>query len=256
VLALGLVVFAAGVAIAIARHDVRPKALGPAAAAQRDRYDRLIRQATSRPVRYDISLVQFPLADLDVIRDNGDSDPYQIVDDDVTERIRSGDPTLEPDFANLPHIHAYDDFVRQVRSGFLRQVGNDIVALLLTQRTVGTPEEIRLTVDRLSPKEGQYAYVFDPTDFTDFSTNTRFTRRAETISWSPKEKTAGALIPLYVSHALRNPHAKGYYFYATGGFVTGAVFTARRLVIVQPDGRKTDIKDVSGSPFALHARGQ
>jgi hypothetical protein len=251
VLGFGLVALAVGVAIALARHDIRQKPLGPGAAAQRDRYDRLITQAATSPVHYDVSLVQFPLGDLDVVRDSGGADPYQIVDTDITERIRSGTPSLQPEFATLPHTPAFDDFVRQVRSGRLRQVGNDVVALLLTQRTAGTPREIRLTVDRLSIAKGAYAYVLDPTDV---SQRAEFTRHLETISWKPDDKTAGALIPLYISHILREPHAKGYYFFAVGGFLTGPAFSPRRVVIVQPDGRTTELamKDVSGGPLALN----
>jgi hypothetical protein len=104
----------------------------------------------------------------------------------------------------------------------LRQVGNDVVALFMTQRTPGTPREIRLTVDRLSRADGSYGYVLDPTDVFGTFRTLSFARRAEAIRRKPRGGTARSLIPLYVSHVLRDPNATGYYFLRGGGFLTKA----------------------------------
>jgi len=79
-LAGGLLLFVLG-AFNVVRHNREVDANATEADAQRARYARVVRNTAERPPRFEVSLVQFRLSDLDrLTRPASDSLRYEVVD--------------------------------------------------------------------------------------------------------------------------------------------------------------------------------
>ncbi len=262
-LGAGLVLLAAGVAVGIAAHDDGSARATPADTGQLARYERLIRQAESRPPRFDASIVEIPLADLPVLTKERDGRAgYQLVETDVTKRIRTDNPPLRPDFGTLPHSRYLDTWARWVREGKLEQKDIRVVALLVSQRSPGTVSTFRMRGKAFNVHG--YAPISDPTDiFGIYDSDTRRTpgRRPIEVDWSPRPGTQGAIVPLFLMHYLgivpgKETHELESAHFDVGVFVTGQVDSPTRLAFETPRG-KTTIVPIRGAlvePLLLNAR--
>jgi hypothetical protein len=246
VLGAGLAILILGVVVAVVRADGDRDAH----AKQRDRYAAALRDAAAVPPRFEVEYVQFPLRDLErLTRARGGRSGYAIVPTEIARRIETGRPPLHPDFAALPHSRYLDDVARAFSRGTLRQIGVDVIALLVRQTAPGPVAKLTLRVQRLVPRG--YAAILDPTDlnhlqFDDAKTTTRTT---QFITWKPAPGRAGMLVPLCLLHLVRVPtlpERSTLFSYAALG--------ARELRVRQPDGRVLPlaIRDALDSPILLH----
>jgi len=111
-----------------------------------------------------------------------------------------------------------------------------------------------------------YATILDPTDITGQFANVeeRFTdtpHRTVVVEWTPRSKTDGALVPLFLTHTLaivpgkETPELERA-LYAYGVVLTGDVTAPKELTFERPHATAT-VVPISGalnSPLQLNAR--
>jgi hypothetical protein len=261
-LGAGLVLLAAGVAVGIAAHDDGSAQAAPTDTGQLARYERLIRQAESRPPRFDASIVEIPLTDLPLLTKGQDGNPgYELVETDVTKRIRTNSPSLHPDFGKLPHSRFLDKWARWVREGKLEQKYVRVVALLVRQRSPGTVSTFRMRGEAFDVHG--YTPIADPTDVFGIyaSDNYRVRRRPIDVEWSPRAETQGAIVPLFLMHFLgivpgKETHELDSALFDIGVLLTGQVNSPTKLTFEGPGGKTTTVP-MQGSlfePLLLNAR--
>jgi hypothetical protein len=246
VLAAGLAVLVLGVAVAVVRDDGDRDAQ----AKQRDQYAAALQHATAVPPRFEVEYVQFPLRDLGrLTRARGGRSGYAIVPTEIARRIATGRPPLHPDFGALPHSRYLDDVARAFGRGTLRQIGVDVIALVIRQTAPGPVAKLTLRVQRLVPRG--YAAILDPTDLNhlQFLGTETTTRTTQFITWKPAPARAGMVVPLCLLHLVRVPTLS-----ERSGLFSYAALGARELRVRQPDGRvlPLEIRDALGSPILLH----
>jgi hypothetical protein len=259
-LGVGLLLLAGGVAVGLVAHDDGSGRAGTAG--EQARYERLIRQAESRPPRFDASIVEVPLADLPLVTDGKDGHPaYQLVETDVAKRIRTGRPSVRPDFGTLAHPPYLDKWARWVRDGKLRQRDVRVVALLVRQRSPGEVSAFRMRGEGFDVRG--YGPIVDPTDFFGIYDSGKQPRRQPVeVEWAPRSGTQGALVPLFLMHYLgivpgRETAELRNALFDVGVVVTGHVTAPLKLTFDRPAGTTTTVP-ISGAlsaPLLLNARG-
>jgi hypothetical protein len=254
VLAAGLVMLGVGVGFAVGRQNRAVDAREARAAANRQRYDAVLRRAVNRPPRFTVSYVEMPLAALRRLTRQG----YALVPNEVARRLDTGRPSLHPDFTAMAAGRT-DPSALAFRAHAARDETLHVVALLVEQTTPGDVARLRLDVDRLALTA--YAEVWGASDllatkFNQISIFRRGTLGPKTkrvVAWRPR-LDGTAIVPLAVLHVFRVPNTpeNSTVTGALGGYVvqvtTGTVLAARRLAIKRTNGNDVDVP----LQYALH----
>jgi hypothetical protein len=258
-LAAGFCVLAAGVAIAVVRHDRSVDARGRDAALQAARFDGELRRVGNQVPRFGVSYVEIPLAEARrLIRTR-----FTVVGTEVARRLTTGRPSLHPDFAALAGT-SDDVLSRTFKAGLFTPNGVIVIGLLVTQITPG-PATLRLTLARLRVRT--YFSVWDPLDVLPGGPNSiyrtpRLGLSSKTVvRWRPR-LGATAFVPLSVFNAFLLPRtpANSSLISELGGD-SGALVTSdvvlgpTGLFVHRPHGRDVEI-DLSATalhPLRLHA---
>lgn len=256
-LALGGAVFAAGVAIAIIRHNRDVDALER----RRDRYAAELRRTAATPPRFEVTYVQFPLRSLprftSAYRDGGG---YTIVRTEITNRMVTGRPSLYPDFAAIRQPSDPDGYYERYADAYARATARqqrvDVVALLVNQVSPGPVSQVILRVERFRAEA--YQAVVDATDLNANSLLTGIVRTRMVIRWKPPPRPRGSLVPLFLIHAVWLPVKTDAQLLQTDdgwrSFFSYIALGARELRVRQPNGRAIllPIQDALSSPVVMH----
>jgi hypothetical protein len=260
-LGTGVAVLAGGIVVDLVAHD-RSSSRNAAAASTEARYDRLIAQADSVPPRVDVTLVEIPVDELPLYTTGKNGAPaYQLIENEVTQRIRTGKPPLKLDFVGLPHDKYLNRIAGLVQQGKVEQTTTRVVALLVRQRTDANVSGFQLRSIRF-PAPAGYVAIFDPTDITDWrlkSISSKGPRSTVVDSWTPEQGSGGALVPLFLMHFLGIVPGKvgaPDTLEDVNVVTTGTTRAPRKLTLEQPGGQPVAvaIQGAVSSPVVLDAR--
>jgi hypothetical protein len=254
VLAVGVAALAVSVAAAVARHNRDADAADANVGAQRLRVDAALEKAERVPPRVEVTYVVFPLAELEqVASGDGEGPAYTVVPTEVAERLRTGRPSLHPDFGSILSTPDREVFARGFREGRIRESGTSVVALLVTPTTPGSTR-LRLDVERLAPTRS--FGVWDPSDLVVQETLSRplperrmkGTHRPERVTATIDADSAGALVPLALLHLLtfsRTAANEDLVDANHGGYgfqeATHVILSPRRLYVGRPRSKELEV---------------
>ena len=254
VFGIGLMLLIGGLVMALVAHD--GSGSPSADAATQARYERLAAQAARQPPRIDATIVEIPVDELPLYTQGANGNPaYQLVDNEITRRIRTGTPSLDLDFVGLPHPKYLNRLAGFVREGKLEQTTTRVVALLVSQRTTAKVSGFSLLSVRYPPRPG-YQGIVDPTDVTAWDHKRATTKGQPTVldAWTPQRGTEGALVPLFLMHYLgmvpgKETNEVQNELYSVNVVVTGSRRSPRRLTLERPGAPATDVS-IQGAVFS------
>jgi hypothetical protein len=261
-LGAGVAVLAGGIVVGLVAHGgSSPR--NAAAASTEAQYDRLIAQADSVPPRVDVTLVEIPVDELPLYTEGENGAPaYQLVENEVTKRIRTGNPPLKLDLVGLAHNKYLNRIAGWVKQGKVEQTTTRVVALLVRQRTDAKVSRFQLRSDHF-PAPAGYAAIYDPTDITDWyllssSADKRRQRSTVVDSWTPDPGAGGALVPLFLMHVLGVVPGKvgaPDTLEDVSAVTTGTTRAPRKLTLEQPGGQPVTvpIQGAISSPVVMDA---
>lgn len=230
--ALAVVLVAAGVGVAVVRHDRGVERRSDAAAEEQAGYEHALQRARAQPPVFELAFVQFPLRDL-----RSAAAGATLVADELTTRLRTNRPPVRPDFAQATGAAWIETLARGVAEHRVH-VGDDWVLALRVRQVSPGAGTLRLRVERVALPT--YEQAWDATDFAPGQARTwngigRHT--AQTIVWRPTQRRA-SLVPLVLLHDLtwKDTTANSDLMTVNGGawgtYLVGQSFLlARRLVL-------------------------
>lgn len=239
-LVIGLAALAAGVAVAVERHDRQADARSARLEAERNRYEEGLRLAGRTKPQFAVSYVSVGLEEFErLTTPRAGAKAYRVVPTEVATRLESRQRFLPPGFADLAHPRDLDAVAERIRSGraHAKREWTQVGALLVSPLTPRAGMRLTLRVDRFAIRG--FDSVIDPTDLSgDRPRHYLRTQkhRPATVTWAPSDGTDGDLVPLHILHPV------GPSGYPGTSLVRGIVLAPRSLQSREPNGHVADVR--------------